>query len=978
MKAPISVCLICRNNETSIEKCILSFRDYVQEVVVVDTGSTDSTPEIAKKYADIFEVYTDCNDPETGLINSFSDARSRSFELATQPWVMWVDSDDILSGMEKVNDLLQNHSPEVYQTDSVVFMFPYEYSYNEQGECTCVHYRERLVYNKQHFQWVNPVHEVLINKPNVRIQFLTLDDVVFKHQRQYINKSAEPGRNLRIIEKYVKEHPEDPRQLYYYGLELFNVNRLDEAYESLSKYVSITGWEDEKCSACLKLVDLFYLKGDYQQALNWAFKSVECKEHWSECYFAVAKIYYFLAQQGGVNERRLWEKVIHFAEYGLSLPPTNTVLFINPQEKAFVVHQFLNVAYSKIGDCQKALDSVNAGLKAQPSDSNFLYNKKIYENLLFKNEALAIVDKLQNSQIIEFDAANSMRQLIRDGKTDGLLTTENKDFAWKVPSSYDFNNLPIDFSDDQLQTIVIAIWKQYMLHNEVLSAIKFLENAPYRVRHTFLTEKALATSKASCVVDGTTYECLKDPVSEMLVPAKQTLKSGEKFSLTIPHGSRTSKWSMSNSCDKLVAPTVWSVAEHFKQAGYWVKNSYVKLDDDANDELLDDIFAEALVEAPVAEKKLDIVFYAGQGLEEWTPETIKKTGIGGSELMMLNLSKLLTLKGHRVRVYNSCGKSGEGIYDGVEYYHSEKYQDLNCDVLVVSRLANMLDDAYNIQAKIRLLWCHDVVAVNGQHRLLLKADRILALSNWHKQFMVDYHNIHPNHVIVTRNGIDLKRFDKKVERDPYRCFNSSSPDRSYHQLLTAWSEIRRRVNDKRLSLHLYYGFKGWDRMASVSSEKATEIAVLKQRIANMASEGVVFHDRVDQEQLAEGMLKSSLHLYNSDFTETSCISAMEAQAAGCKTICSALAALNETVGNRGILLAGSCYSEEYREKFVSEAVRLIKEGIDEQERVKLQGYAREHFCLDKLADEWEEMFYSLIEEVKKHPITQYQPTENYK
>lgn len=74
MKAPVSLCIIVKN-EPLLENCLKSIKDYVEEIVIVDTGSTDNTPEIAKKYADIFEVYTGCNDPVTGLIEDFSNAR---------------------------------------------------------------------------------------------------------------------------------------------------------------------------------------------------------------------------------------------------------------------------------------------------------------------------------------------------------------------------------------------------------------------------------------------------------------------------------------------------------------------------------------------------------------------------------------------------------------------------------------------------------------------------------------------------------------------------------------------------------------------------------------------------------------------------------------------------------------------------------------------------------------------------------------
>src|ERR1019366_1053900 len=143
-KAPVSLCMIVKN-DPAIEECLKSVRDWIEEIVIVDTGSNDGkTQDIARKYADKFEVFTACNDPETGLIDDFSMARQRSFDLATQPFAMWADSDDLITGLENLQSVLNSYDPEWLKTNPVCLLFPYEYSYNELGKCNCGHYRERL------------------------------------------------------------------------------------------------------------------------------------------------------------------------------------------------------------------------------------------------------------------------------------------------------------------------------------------------------------------------------------------------------------------------------------------------------------------------------------------------------------------------------------------------------------------------------------------------------------------------------------------------------------------------------------------------------------------------------------------------------------------------------------------------------------------------------------------------------------------
>ncbi len=811
-RAPISLCLIVRD-EPLLEQCLNSIKDYVSEIVIVDTGSTDNTPEIAKKYADIFEVYTDCNNSETGLIESFSQARQRSFDLATQPWVLWVDADDIITKGENLLKIIQDYLPDS-EDKSVCLMFPYEYAYDSNGKCTCYHYRERLVYNKDRFHWVNPVHEVLINK-DPSCFFQTVEDVLFKHQRYLSKKVQEFGRNLRILRSYFEKHGDsDPRQLYYLGLECYNANLMDEAIERLSKYIDVSGWDDERAMACLKLIDIYQMRQDYESALKWAFKTVAIKESWAEGYLALGRIFYYLAQQGGRDEIRNWERCVYFIKLGLGCSETKTLLFINPADREYEIHKYYNFALNKLGRIEEALDSVNRGLRYEPTEPAFLLNKRLYEINL--------------------------------------------------------------------------------LHRQIYKSIKELE------------------------------------------------KIGELDAASISL--------MTSIIDKKVI----------------IKN---KADEDA--------LLPQKVDEPIAEPiggKLDIIFFAGNGVEIWTPISVKQFGIGGSETMLIEQAKRLAALGHRVRVYNSCGNN-EGIYDRVEYYRTEKYANLECDILVVSRHASMLADKYNVKAKVTLLWVHDVIANGATSELLLKTDKVLALSDWHKNNIIRVHNINPEQVSVTRNGIDLNRFNKKVPRNRFKAVNSSSPDRSWPILLECWTTIKAHV--PKAELHLFYGFKNWEYSAQYDQGQADLISRLKKQIKDMESLGVFYHDRVNQDELAIEFLSAGCWIHPTWFTETSCITAMEAQAAGLRMVTSSIAALNETVGERGTLIPGDWTTSEYKNNFISAVINAMFNN-SEDDRLVLQEYAKENFGLDSLAKDWEKMFYDMIEKSKTDPMIPYYPTTPYR
>lgn len=1134
-KAPISMCLIVKN-EPLLEQCILSFRDYVEELVIIDTGSTDTTTiEVAKKYADIFESYNGCNDPETGLIDDFSNARNYSLSKATQPWVMWCDGDDVIVGVENLLNIVSTIPQDTDHNSATAIMFPYEYAYNELGQCICLHYRERLFSNKNKFHFTNPVHEVAIPNDGINVNFLIKEESIYKHKRQFGSKIQENGRNLRILRKYfAKEGSKDARTMYYLGLETYNAGLPDEAIDLFTKYIDISGWDDERVMACLKLIDIYAARGQYEEGLKWGFKAISLKENWGEGYFAISKMFYFLAQRGGPTEHRNWERCAHFAKLGLSLPPTKTLLFVNPLDREYEIHIYLNIALNKIGDAEGALSSVNTGLRSKPNDPTLNANKKFYDDFFARQQINTALNKLKESNNIDQNIYDSVIALVDKHKPEiktqllipgselsksGFPIAGNSDNpnGWAIPNTIDFNGFPLQMTNDQLQSVVIMIWKQYMLHDEVLSAISFLENAPYNVRHTLITEKALNATKACLVwmddkddfqkinapanpeveagnplpnklvmseghrfdfvvdrlkpnstlvdfgsMDGCftnrfgmlghkptgldvcessiklarkkaiefntgaeyvctyfqdaidkvpnnhfeyatstdTYEHIKDPVRDMFLPAKKMLKADGKFLLATPHGAwmrgqylewahpwlwaREGKsWLQESPRAHLIAPTVWTLSAQFREAGYWVKDCYPDLCDNTYDllsqEVVDqgNLFTEAHLKFPEEyDKGKDIVFFIGNGVETWTPKSVEKTGIGGSELMAIEMSKRLAAAGHKVRVYAGCGPSGEGIYDGVEYRTTDKFQDLKCDVLVVSRRADYLGDQYNIQAKLKLLWVHDVYAAAATNELLLKADRIIALSEWHKNNLINAHNLHSNHIIVSKNGIDLSLFENKnIKRNKLKCINASSPDRSWPILLNLWPRIKEQV--PQAELHLYYGFKNWKYSAQFDQLQMDLINRLEAQIKHMAPLGVVYHDRINQEELANEFLSAGALLHPTWFTETFGITFANAQAAGVRIVSSSIAALNEIVAKRGTLIDGVWTDAEYQNKFVAAAVQALLSD-DNSDRENLKQYAKDHFGLNELAKDWEKMFSNLIEEKKTNPITPYQPTAKYR
>ena len=84
----ISLCMIVKDEQDVIERCLESVKDVVDEIIIVDTGSTDKTKQIVSKYTD--KIY------DFEWVNDFAKARNYSFSKATKDYILWLDADDVI------------------------------------------------------------------------------------------------------------------------------------------------------------------------------------------------------------------------------------------------------------------------------------------------------------------------------------------------------------------------------------------------------------------------------------------------------------------------------------------------------------------------------------------------------------------------------------------------------------------------------------------------------------------------------------------------------------------------------------------------------------------------------------------------------------------------------------------------------------------------------------------------------------------
>lgn len=352
----ISLCMIVKNEEVHIAHCLDSVAELVEEIVIVDTGSTDRTVEIASDYTSKVYLYPWKDD--------FADARNYSFSKASMDYCMWMDADDILEKTEtdKFLQLKQSLSPE---TDIV--MMKYNTSFDEAGMPSFSYFRERWIRNCPQYRWIGAVHEVI--PPNGSILY---SDIAISHKKM---NTGDPDRNLRIYEKMLADGTVlEPRQQYYYGRELYDHKQYKEAVTVFEQFLlSEEGWIENKIEACLICADCYYKLGLEQSALLTLLRSMSFDRPRAELCCEIGK--YFL-------EHGNYHNAIYWYETALNTPRNEcSVGFILPDCYDYVPLLQLCVCYDKTGDREKAKEYNERAGACKPYSKEYLYNKQYFDSL---------------------------------------------------------------------------------------------------------------------------------------------------------------------------------------------------------------------------------------------------------------------------------------------------------------------------------------------------------------------------------------------------------------------------------------------------------------------------------------------------------------------------------------------------------------------------------------------------------------------
>lgn len=351
MNVKISLCMIVKNEEDVLARCLRSVARYVDEIIIVDTGSTDNTKKICRRFTDkIFDFE---------WIDDFAAARNFSFSKAAGDYLMWLDADDVIS--EENAARLSALKERLAETAPDVVMSRYVTSSDENGEPVFSFFRERLLKRTSNFRWEGFIHECIAPRGKIVYSDFTV------HHRKERNAG---DRNLRIFQKKISQGVRlDARSAFYYGRELFYNKMYTESAAVLERAIDM-GLKNNLNEACLFLFDSYNALGETQKAMLALFKSLEKGTPRADILCKLAGVF---------KSRRDYETAAFWYEAATKCSDlTKRGEFDRSEYRTVIPFIELSCCYFYMGDKQRASVFHEKAKALRPNHPSVVFNEKFF------------------------------------------------------------------------------------------------------------------------------------------------------------------------------------------------------------------------------------------------------------------------------------------------------------------------------------------------------------------------------------------------------------------------------------------------------------------------------------------------------------------------------------------------------------------------------------------------------------------------
>ena len=346
----ISLCMIVRNEEICLARALDSARGLVDEIVIVDTGSTDTTLEIAKEYGAI--IITGASRYHMGQV------RNQALSAATGDWTIVLDADESIADPVGVRRFIEETDAEaiyikvVCHSSLVTFpsmrcwqrgAYHYEYRYHELPVPTKE--QSRAAYTNFVWDHIPPPNRTW--KWQYALDCLLLD---------------------------VEEHPQDPRPLYYLGRQYMYMQRWQEAIDTLNLYLTQPNYDE--ADAWGNKAWCHGQLGETQEQIGALFRACAAQPERRDWWGALAEIYHTQGKDA---------VAAGLLKCALSLPPPRNT-FVYHRWYGAHPHDLLARCLWRMGMIQEGRLCAAMALALAPDDERLRRNLWWFDERLMNNE----------------------------------------------------------------------------------------------------------------------------------------------------------------------------------------------------------------------------------------------------------------------------------------------------------------------------------------------------------------------------------------------------------------------------------------------------------------------------------------------------------------------------------------------------------------------------------------------------------------
>jgi hypothetical protein len=343
-----------------------------------------------------------------------------------------------------------------------------------------------------------------------------------------------------------------------------------------------------------------------------------------------------------------------------------------------------------------------------------------------------------------------------------------------------------------------------------------------------------------------------------------------------------------------------------------------------------------------------ICFLIDGGFTNWTGRDILTKGVGGSETWAIETARYIKrISNSRVVFFCKCNE--KDVFEGVEYFPIDEFFNFaatnKIQYCIISRFSEYIPAAIESHVEKIYFIIHDigpsgvVIPVND------KIEKIFCLTGWHKKHFTNVFPQFADRTEAYHYGIDHTKFgDVNVTQKNSRSFiYSSFPNRGLIILLKMWPKIKAKIPEA--TLHIYSDvFGSWANQNYPEEMKEIQAMLWDEfGVEKYYKQGIIYHGWVSKEELAKGWKQADIWFYPCKFAETFCLTALEAATTKTLAITNNLAALQNTVGDRGVSIEGDVTTEEWQEKALNAIVDILNNPERKQELInKNYEWAKEH------------------------------------